>query len=164
MRRSEYRSIGVTDSLHLPLRNVYTSTVHTYLLQDVARRYYHCHYCTIYRTRTDLRCTTLHYVLRYSTVQYSTHSILPPSKIHPYPADSAILQTQKQTQKTRKDKKKKRMLRLATVSFSTFYFYFLNCIKRFSGGFFFVSSAEKSTNGIRYSVIRYLFFFFCLFS
>lgn len=30
VRRSEYRSIGVTDSLHLPLRNVYTSTVHTY--------------------------------------------------------------------------------------------------------------------------------------
>jgi len=96
VRRTEYRSIGVTDSLHLPLRNVYTSTVHTYLLQDVARRYYHYHYYTIYRTRTDLHYTTLHYVLRYSTVQYSIHSIipLPPSKIHvPYPADSAILQT-----------------------------------------------------------------------
>lgn len=71
VRRTECRSIGVTDSLHLPLRNVYTSTVHTYLLQDVARRYYHYHYhyCTIYRT-------ALHY---YATVQYSTHSILPPS-------------------------------------------------------------------------------------
>lgn len=103
VRRTEYRSIGVTDSLHLPLRNVYTSTVHTYctylpyLLQDVARTYcyYYYYYCTIYRTRTDLRCTALHYVLRYSTVQYSTvHTLfsLPPRYV-PYPADSVILQT-----------------------------------------------------------------------
>lgn len=108
VRRTEYRSIGVTDSLHLPLRNVYTSTVHTYLLQDVARRYYHYHYhyCTIYRTRTDLRCTTLHY---YATVQYSTHSIipLPPSKICTlscrlsYPAD-----IKKKPKKQNKNKKR----------------------------------------------------------
>lgn len=112
VRRSEYRSIGVTDSLHLPLRNVYTSTVHTYLLQDVARRYYYyyCHYCTIYRTRTDLYYTALHYVLRNSTVQYSTHSItpLPPSKIHPYPADSAILQTRYKTTTKQKPKKQEK--------------------------------------------------------
>lgn len=88
--RTECRSIGVTDSLHLPLRNVYTSTVHTYLLQDVARRYYYYHYCTVYRTRTDLHYTTLHYVFQYSTVH--TLFSLPPRYV-PYPADSAILQT-----------------------------------------------------------------------
>lgn len=109
VRRTEYRSIGVTDSLYLPLRNVYTSTVHTYLLQDVARRYYyHCHYhyCTIYRTRTELRCTALHYVLRYSTVQYTLYS---PSLQDRYPADSAILQTQSRRRlhkQNLKDKKK----------------------------------------------------------
>lgn len=104
VRRTEYRSIGVTDSLHLPLRNVYTSTVHTYLLQDVARTYYY--YCTIYRTRTELRCTALYYVLR-----YSTHSILPPSKICTlscrlsYPAD--ITKNLKKQNKNKKRQEKK---------------------------------------------------------
>lgn len=72
VRRSEYRSIGVTDSLHLPLRNVYTSTVHTYLLQDVAT--------TTTTTTTVLytvpapapTCAVLRCITYYATVQYST--------------------------------------------------------------------------------------------
>lgn len=94
VRRTEYRSIGVTDSLHLPLRrlrNVYTSTVHTYLLQDVATATTTT--TTVLYTAPAPTCTALRITLRYSTVQYSIHSILPPSKICIfYPADSAILQ------------------------------------------------------------------------
>lgn len=72
VRRSEYRSIGVTDSLHLPLRNVYTSTVHTYLLQDVATTTTTTVlYTAPVPTCAALRCIT--YYTTYSTVQYTLY-------------------------------------------------------------------------------------------
>lgn len=87
VRRTEYRSIGVTDSLHLPLRNVYTSTVHTYLLLDVATTTT----TTVLYTAPAPNCAALRCITYYATVQYS---IIPPSKICTlscrlsYPADT----------------------------------------------------------------------------
>lgn len=82
VRRTEYRSIGVTDSLHLPLRNVYTSTVHTYLLQDVATTTTTT--TTVLYTAPAPNCAVLRCITYYATVQYSTvHTLfsLPPRYI-----------------------------------------------------------------------------------
>lgn len=88
VRRSEYRSIGVTDSLHLPLRNVYTSTVHTYLLQDVATTTT----TTVLYTAPAPNCAALRITLQYSTVQYTLYYTSLQDTCR-YSADSVILQT-----------------------------------------------------------------------